>query len=658
MPILCTLKNIHLNFGNKSLFKDAELIIHQGDKIGLIGLNGKGKSSLFKIINNDLRPDISTPPFLFDKASNANDSNTSFSTFLVPQEIPLKNDDEVSIKDFIYYFYPEIKNIVTKLEKTNISLSKSNKNDEIENLVDLQKNLLETLDHFNWWATIQRYESYLKLFNIYEIDQKVRLLSGGEQKKVLLSLGLSTPRNIILWDEPTNHLDIETIQLFENELEATNKTFLIISHDRFLLSKITNKISHIQHEKLVTYNGKYTQYLEFLAEQDLARKQQLAKLQNTMGRETSWMRQGIKARRTRSKKRVEEYFKLQKKVEDLKDLAKREIKLNINVTKKKNKKLIELENISFGYNTNLIIKDLSLTVYRGDKIGIVGPNGIGKSTLTNVLSGNIEIALGERRCFPDLIIQNFSQKREELNPDQTPFELLGEGTDSVTLSDGKTKNVIAYFKDFLFNKDEIHRPIHTFSGGEKNRIQLALNLKRFGDIWIFDEPTNDLDIETLQILEDKLANFKGSVIIISHDRYFLENVTNKVWYMNTNKFEIFEAGYSQVKNYLDALSMEEEIIKEYRPKNAEKAADQADATTFNKKMTNKEKERLKSINQDISDKEKVISKLETIIKSFNFDEMDNEKNIEFKSVTKELEQEEAELLDLYEEFEQLKELSQ
>ncbi len=648
MTILCSLKNINLNFGNKPLFHKAELIIHHGDKIGLLGLNGKGKSSLFKIINHELTPDNSIPPFLFDKSNNP---ENPFTTFMVPQEIPLSKNEDTSIIDFILGFYPKIQKSMKQLEQINHSLSNNNSKDIEDKLIEQQKIVLDYLEHENWWQVIQQYESYLKVFNITDFSVPVSILSGGEQKKVLLSLGLSTPAEVVLWDEPTNHLDIETIKLLENELEATNKTFLIISHDRFLLSKVTNKIFQIQNKQIMSYNGKYTEYLDYLSQQDQQRKKQLAKLNNTLSRETEWMRQGVKARGTKSKKRIEGYHNLRQEVEVLKSLAKKELKLNINESLKKNKKLIELKGASFGYESKRLINNLSLSIFRGDKIGIVGANGIGKSTLTDLISEKLSPDSGEIKYYPELIIQNFSQKREELNPDSTPFELLGEGTDTLKLSDGRSKNVIAYFKDFLFSQDEVHRPINTFSGGEKNRIQLALNLKRFGDIWIFDEPTNDLDLETLQILEDKLSAFKGSLIVISHDRYFLENVTNKIWYMDNEKFEIFNAGYSQVQHYLETFAMEKQIKLNCKETDTIK-----NEPSF-QKATNKDKERLKVIHNEIKTLEQDIAKLECSLRDFDYTDMNNEANIKLQTLNNQQEQNETQLLQLYEELETLEELN-
>lgn len=225
MSLLCSIKNIHLTFGTKTIFKNAQLSISTGDRIGLLGLNGKGKSTLFKILSGDVVPDHSTPPFEFNKARGDGDDSKRFTLFYVPQELPVTGHENVSIKDYFFVFYPELKT----LYETHL--------DEFERL--------------HGWELIQDYESYLKYFGHENLDKKITDLSGGEQKKILLSLGLSSNANLILWDEPTNHLDIETIKLFEDELNSTSKAFMLITHDRYLLSKLTRRILHIQHGRIV-----------------------------------------------------------------------------------------------------------------------------------------------------------------------------------------------------------------------------------------------------------------------------------------------------------------------------------------------------------------------------------------------------------------------
>ena len=334
MGILCTLKNINLAFGSKTIFNNAFLTIHQQDKIGLLGLNGKGKSCLLNIIAETIMPDTSTPPFRFDKTKGDGNPLNEFSVFLVPQEVPLKGNENIKINEFLYLFHPQIGKIHKELQEVNQLLAKE-LHDNHQNLILKQKNLLEKLEHLKGWELFNSYESYLKFFNVWWPNKLIKDLSGGEQKKVLLSLGLSANANLILWDEPTNHLDLETIKLFETELmQSTNKTFIVISHDRYLLNKLTNKILHIDNGEIKNFKGGYSEYLEHLETMEEARKTLLAKLSNSLKRETEWMRQGIKARGCRSKKRVENYQNLLTSVGDIKAQAKKELSLNLHDSKR------------------------------------------------------------------------------------------------------------------------------------------------------------------------------------------------------------------------------------------------------------------------------------------------------------------------------------
>ena len=477
MTILCQLKNISLSFGNKVLFHEGSLTISEGDRIGLIGLNGAGKSSLFKILNGEVIPDPSVPPFQFDKVKD-------FSVFLVPQELPLTPHDDITIRHFIYRFYPELEHISA-----------------------------EDMERLESWRIINDYESYLKYFGHNDLDKKVVDLSGGEQRKILLALGLSARAKLILWDEPTNHLDIETIKLFEEELGQTEKSYLMISHDRYLLSRLTNRIFHVTRGQIDMFEGSYQNYLEFLGEMEEARKKMLDRLRNKLRRETAWMRQGIKARGTRSKKRVEGFHNLTQNITALKNEAHQSLDIRLVESMKKRKRLIEFKDVTFGYGEKTLFKNLNFQIRRGDKIGILGSNGIGKTSMVKLIAGELTPVSGSIDRGEDLKICHFSQKREALKDDLTPYQILGDGQDYVHFPDGRKMHVISYFKSFLFREEELHRPLSTFSGGEKNRLQLALNLKLPGDVIIFDEPTNDLDLETLQILEDRLTKFEGSLIL-------------------------------------------------------------------------------------------------------------------------------------------------
>ena len=619
MSLLCSLKNIGLHFGPKVIFKEAHLSVSVGDRIGLLGLNGKGKSTLFKILTGDVVPDHTTPPFEFNKAKGDGDENKRFSLFYVPQELPLHGLAEISLKDYFFVFYP----------------------DEFEEL--------------HGWEMVQNYESYLKYFGHEDLSKKVSELSGGEQKKILLSLGLSSTANLILWDEPTNHLDIETIKLFEDELNSTSKAFMLITHDRFLLSKLTKRIFHIQHGRIENFSGSYTDYLAFLERSEQSKLRLLDKLKNNLEREQAWMRQGIKARGTRSKKRVENFLGLKEKVSTIRSEAKKNLDLTLSQSNRQTKILVAFQDLTFSYpEERPLFQSISGEIHKGNKIGLLGNNGVGKTTLLKLIKNDLLPISGKMKTADNLQIQYFSQKRDELEIDMTPYQLLGDGSDYVVLPDGSKKHVSSYFESFLFHRDDIHRPLKTFSGGEKSRLQLALNLTKPGDILIFDEPTNDLDLETIQILEEKLSEFSGAVILISHDRAFLSTVTNKVWLIDNLQLQNFEGGYDQVAPYLEALELEKELADSERsdPKAETEAKNELKNLTVSK-LNNKEKKRLEVIYDEIENNETKSKIIEEKIANLDYTKLADPKNQELKILTDAQVILEERLLALYQELEDL-----
>lgn len=623
MSILCSLKNINLSFGPKLIFQNAEIAVDSKDRIGLLGLNGKGKSTLFKILSGQVVPDISTPSFEFSKSRG--DDGLGFSLFYIPQELPIVGHENKTPKDYFFIFYPELKK---KFDKS-----------------------LDDFDHAGGWSLVSEYESYLKFFGLNDINQPVKDLSGGEQKKILLSLGLSAKASLILWDEPTNHLDIETIKLFESELSSFDRAFMLISHDRYLLSKLTNKIFHIEQGQIKRFDGSYSDYLKFLEESEHTKLRVLDKLKNTLERETAWMRQGVKARGTRSKKRVENFLDLKSKVTNIKLEAKKTLDLNLTNATRQTKLLVNALSLNFGFSKEKILfNNISFEIKKGDKIGLLGKNGVGKTTLIKLIIGEIPVNEKMLRTADNLQVQYFSQKRDELESDKTPFQVLGDGNDFVTLPDGSKKHVISYFESFLFHRDDVNRPLKTFSGGEKSRLQLALNLTRQGDILIFDEPTNDLDLETIEILENKLSEFQGALIIISHDRAFLSTVTNKVWLLDNASIEKFEGGYDQVEPYLDALALEKDLNSDDENQNVENINE---SKTETKKLTNKEKERQNAIPPEIESFEQKLKIIEGKIAVFDFSKLSDPNNGELKILTDAQNFIEEKLMLLYEELEAL-----
>jgi ATP-binding cassette subfamily F protein uup len=288
------------------------------------------------------------------------------------------------------------------------------------------------------------------------------------------------------------------------------------------------------------------------------------------------MRQGIRARGTRSKKRVDNFHELMGKVKDLQSMERKSLKIELSHTGRQTKALVELKKVCQKFSQRTLFKDVDLKIHKKDKIGLLGSNGTGKTTLIEILCQKINPTSGEVKLADDLVIKHYSQHRTELDEEQTPFEFLGQGQDQVILPDGRAQHVMSYFEKFLFNRDDIHRPIRYFSGGERNRLQLAYHMLGPADLWIFDEPTNDLDLETLEVLEKTLTDFKQALILISHDRAFLNNVTNKILLIHEQQVETFQSGYSQAENFLEALKMETLLKKgqEETPDVIEEAVEQ------------------------------------------------------------------------------------
>lgn len=588
MTTLLTLQNLSLHYPHKVIFQDVTFTLNQGDKIGVLGLNGHGKSSLFKVIAGLVKPDTTVPPFIYDK-------NKDFTYFYVPQE--LTNLSDWTIENYFFEHHHEMKVLKLRLDKINDKLGTGEGN--FDKLIVEQSHIYEELHKLGEDKVHAQYISYLKFFGLENYERSMSSLSGGEQRKVALALGLSAPQELILWDEPTNHLDLETIKDFEEELQASRKTFMIISHDRSLLTNVVERIIHIQRGKLRSFSGTYNAYLDFLQADQLRREKELDKLSNYNRRETAWIQRGAKARRTKSKKRIEDYSTLNKAIQELKAQAHKSVSLDLKSSGRKSKTLIQAEDLGLKFGDRTLFEGLNFSIAKGDKIALLGRNGVGKSSLLKILLGELEQTSGTVKKLDSLDVGYFSQKRESLDDNETPWTMIGEGIDFVISNTGEKRHVASYLENFLFSSDEIKRPIHTFSGGEKNRLQLAQFMKHARDIWIFDEPTNDLDLETIGILEDELSKYEGALIVIGHDRSFIDNVTDKCWVLHEGKIENFEAGFSQAEMFLEAIQLEQELKKKTPPPVAQKEVPK-------EKMSNKERNRYNEL-------EKEIAKLETKI---------------------------------------------
>jgi ATP-binding cassette subfamily F protein uup len=637
MSTLLTLQNLSLHYPHKVIFKDVTFTLNQGDKIGVLGLNGHGKSSLFKVIAGLVTPDTTIPPFIYDK-------NKDFTFFYVPQE--LSNLADWNVENYFFEFHPEMGKLKKRLDVINEKLGTGD--GDFDKLINEQSHIYEELTKLGEERVHSQFISYLKFFGVEKLERQMSSLSGGEQRKVALALGLSAPQELILWDEPTNHLDLETIQDFEDELQSSRKTYMIISHDRSLLNNVVDRIIHIQQGKLRSFSGTYEAYLEFLIEDQKRREKELDKLTNSNRRETAWIRRGAQARRTKSKKRIEDYGTLQKTIQDLKAQAHKSVNLNLQSSGRKTKILLSAEDLTLKFGERTLFDKLTFNIAKGDKIALMGRNGVGKSSLLKILLGQLEQTSGKVNRAVGLDVGYFSQKREALDDNTTPWKMIGEGIDYVISNTGDKRHVASYLENFLFSSDEIKRPIHTFSGGEKNRLQLAQFMKHARDIWIFDEPTNDLDLETIGILEEELRSYEGALIIVGHDRSFINNVTDKCWVLHEGQLESFEAGFAQAEMFLEAIHLEEEMKKK-APQAVVTEAPKADPS----KMSNKERNRYKELPDEIDKIEKRIEKIKAELAAIDYATLDKAKKENMDKLQKDLSVQEGKLEVLFDEWAQL-----
>ena len=358
---LCTLQNLTLTYPLKLIFKDVTFTLNEGDKIGVLGLNGHGKSSLFKIMAGLQTPDTVVPAFIYDR-------NKDLTIFHVPQELP--HLSAVNIENYFYEFYPTFKKAKARLDEIGHKLTAGEGN--FEQLLGEQERLYEVLHKEGEDRLHTQYMSYMRSFGVADMTRSVNTLSGGEQRKIALALGLSCPHQVVLWDEPTNHLDLETIKIFEEELENSRKTFMIISHDRQLLTNVVDRIIHIQNGKLKSFQGTYEAYLTHLQEEQARREKELDKLNNYNRRETAWIRRGAKARRTKSKKRIEDYGNLNAAIANLKAQAHKSVSLNLQSSGRKSKILVQAENLGLRFGNRQIFSGLDFKLAKGDKIALMG----------------------------------------------------------------------------------------------------------------------------------------------------------------------------------------------------------------------------------------------------------------------------------------------
>ena len=597
---LITLENISKSYSEKKLLEDISLGINDKEKIGLIGVNGTGKSTLLKIIAGAEIPDDGT-------ITKANKVRIEY----LPQN-PYYDENATVLEQVFKGTCEEMKiigNYQDVLDKINKSYD--------EKLNDRLLKLQEKMDALNLWDLESSAKTVLTKLGIKDFNQKVKELSGGQRKRVSLASALITPCELLILDEPTNHLDNDTIDWLETYLNSFKGSILMITHDRYFLDRVTNRILELDKGILYSYEGNYSVFLEKKMNRLQLAESMEAKRQNLLRKELAWVRRGAKARTTKQKARLQRFDELSNKNDYTP-----EDKLEISVgSSRLGKKIIEIENLSKSFDGRTFIDNLDYTLARTDRIGIVGRNGLGKSTLIRLLNGELKPDSGTISIGETVKIGCFNQDTSKMHPEMRAIDYIKEESDYITTADGHKITASQMCEKFLFNGTLQYTHIKNLSGGEKRRLQLLRVLMMAPNVLLLDEPTNDLDIDTLSRLEDYLDDFNGVLICVSHDRYFLDRVCNKIFaYEGRGKINIYTGNYSDYLDYREQENIEfeefEDKVKEEKPKAPKKEKPKAKNKP---KFSYNEQREFDTIDEDIEKLEDKIASLEEDISRYATD---------------------------------------
>ena len=503
-----TLRDVQLAFGGPALLDGANFSLERGERVCLIGRNGEGKSTLLKLIEGSLLPD-----------SGEVSLQNGITISMLAQDVPM---DSGKVADIVADGAGEAADVLRAYHEASDACVLG----DME-ACDRMGNLQHKLDQLDGWALETKVNSILSKMGLVP-DADLADLSGGRKRRVLLARALLTQPDVLLLDEPTNHLDVESIEWLEKFLlDQNNLTLLFISHDRSFVDSIATRIVELDRGTLRSYEGNYSRYLELKAQQMEAEEKQNALFDKRLAEEEVWIRQGIKARRTRNEGRVRALKELREQSKARRS-QQGKVSMATQDASRSGKVVFEIENLSvrFGHDAP-IIKDFSALVLRGDRIGLVGDNGVGKTTLIKAILGEQEHT-GTVKTGTQLEVAYFDQLRNALDLEKSVKDNVSEGSDHVDVN-GNRRHIYSYLQDFLFSPERARTPVKALSGGERNRILLAKLLLKPSNLIVMDEPTNDLDMVTLELLEEMLSDYKGTLLLISHDRAFMDNVVTSTW---------------------------------------------------------------------------------------------------------------------------------
>lgn len=588
------------SFGVNILFEDITFGISDGDKTALVAPNGTGKSTLLKILAGKETADSG-------EVMIRNGIRVGF----LAQEPDL--DDSKTIRQYIAQGDSELVKIIREYERATRAQAEDF-NPETQKEFEKAAAAMEAADA---WDYEQRMEQILDILNINDLDQSISTLSGGERKRVALAFVLIDNPDLLILDEPTNHLDLDMIEWLEEYLIQAKVTLLMVTHDRYFLDRVCDHILEIDRGKLYHHEGNYEYYLEKKAEREAIRQKEMHKAEQLYKQELEWMRRGPKARTSKSKSRIQSFHDVKDRVKNQDQESEMQLEAGM---ERMGKKILELENISQRFDDTVILDDFSYSFKRGERIGIIGKNGVGKSTFLKILTGELEADSGEVDTGETIVFGHFQQKGIEVDEQMRVIDVLKEIASVIQLSDGTQISASQFLEHFLFTPEMQYTPVEKLSGGEKRRLGLMMTLIKNPNFLILDEPTNDLDLDTLQILEDFLLNFGGCLIVVSHDRFFMDKLVDHYFaFEGDGVIRDHHGTYSEYREIKEKEEAEQKRKHQAQKKQDTKTNYQNRQSSTTNKLTFAERKEFKKLEKEVAELEE---KVESLEKEMNQPEMD------------------------------------
>ncbi|EPW5500449.1 ABC transporter ATP-binding protein [Vibrio vulnificus] len=598
---LLTIHNGQLAFGDNPLLDKADFVLQEHERVCLVGRNGAGKSTLMKVLAGEVILDDGKLQITQDVVVSR-----------LEQDPP--RNEPGTVYDYVASGLAEIGEQL-KIYHDLLDLVAQ---DPTEKNINRLARVQEQLDHANAWRFEDRVKHVLAALKL-DAETKLTDLSGGWQRKAALAKALVCDPDVLLLDEPTNHLDVTTIEWLETFLKDFRGSIIFISHDRAFIKAMATRIVDLDRGKLASFPGDYDNYLVEKEEMLRVEEMQNAEFDKKLAQEEVWIRQGIKARRTRNEGRVRALKKLREERQNRVDVQGK-AKIQIDDAARSGKIVFEAEKLQFSFDGKKIVDDFSFNIMRGDRIALIGPNGCGKSTVLKLLLDQLKPESGRLHCGTKLEVAYFDQYREILDPEKTVIDNLADGKQEVTVG-GRERHALSYLQDFLFSPKRARTPVKALSGGEKNRLLLARIFLKPNNLLILDEPTNDLDIETLELLEELLANYQGTLLLVSHDRQFVDNTVMTSWiFEGEGKIEEFVGGYHDAQQQRKQAIEAREVMEKSAPKAkvVEETPKTAPAKNTSKKLSYKLQRELEALPAKLEQLEADIEALQEQVNSAEF----------------------------------------